>query len=234
MRSIVRFLAGAVAACGLVSGCLSPSTSLKPRLDGGGEATADHLPSAKTAELQFALAEDLVKKGQGAAAILQFEKARQNDPRLSARAARRLGVLYDLVGEPAKSMTEFQAALKEFPKDAELLTDVGYAYYNRGDWAEAEKHLRLALTVDAQCKRARMNLGMTLVQTGKLEQGLAEFEAVVSPAEAQANLGFLLLAQGKRPEARQAYQRALELEPNLRVARTALEKMEQQPASQEP
>jgi len=227
MRSFVLVLAAL--ACSPLAGCVTTGMALKP---GPSEKPSDpeQLPELKTAELQLTLAEEMIHQGQGVGAIVQLEKARQNDPRLNGRAARKLGVLYDLAGEPAKALIEFQEALKEFPRDPDLLTDVGYAYYNRGNWEESEKYLRQALVVDGHHKRAHMNLGMALAQQGRADEALAAFGTVVSPAEAQANLGFLLLTQGKREEARQAYRRALELEPGLAVARTALEKMDKPPA----
>jgi Flp pilus assembly protein TadD len=212
----------ALAGCGVTSESLKPATARAP---GALAPEAEQLPDCKTAEVQLTLAENLVREGHVGAAIAYYEMARNNDPRLAARVARRLGVLYDLAGEPARSATEFQTALREWPQDPDLLTDVGYAYYNRGDWAEAEKFLRQALGVDPKNKRARMNLGMTLVQQGRTEEGLTAFGLVVSPAEAHANVAFLLLAQGKKAEARAEYRRALELEPTLQVARLALEKL---------
>ena len=190
------------------------------------------LSPEKTAKLQMALAEEMVKKGDRGGAIAQYEKARTNDPSLDGRVSHRLGVLYDEIDEPARSLVEFQRALKSNPRDAELLNDMGYCHYARGEWVEAEKYLRQALEIDGRRRRARMNLGMALAQQGTTDEALKTFGQEVSPAEAQANLGFILLTQGKRDEAREAYHRALELEPNLRMAQAALRKIESPAAPQ--
>ena len=131
----------------------------------------------------------------------------------------------------ATALVEFERALKADPHDAALLNDLGYCHYARGEWEQAEKYLRQSVQADGGNRRARMNLGMALAQQGKNDEALKAFGEVVSPAEAQANLGFILLSQGKREEARSAYQQALELEPNLRIARTALDKLASPPAT---
>jgi Tfp pilus assembly protein PilF len=172
------------------------------------------------------LAQKMAREGQTVEAIVQYEKARQNDPGLSGTVAWRLGILYDLGGDPARALVKFQEALKEFPKDPDLLTDIGYCHYNRGEWAQAEKYLRQALARAKKHQRAHMNLAMALCQQGKIEESLAEFTTVVSKAEAQANVGFLLLTQRRPEEAKQAFLKALELEPHLEKPRKALAKME--------
>ena len=48
----------------------------------------------------------------------------------------------------------------------------------------------------------------------------------MTPAQAQANLAFVLTAQGKREEAKAAYRKALQLDPSLALARDALAKLD--------
>ena len=130
-------------------------------------------------------------------------------------------------------MEEYQKLLKPSPKDADLLNDVGYCYYNQGKWSEAEKYLRQALAINPKLARAWINLGMTLAQQNRIEESLEAFAKVVSPAQAQCNLAFIWTTQGKREEAKAAYRKALTLEPNLAPARIAfLAKLEQPAAPQ--
>jgi tetratricopeptide (TPR) repeat protein len=58
---------------------------------------------------------------------------------------------------------------------------------------------------------------------------LAAFEQAVGPGEALVNLAFVYQTQGKREEAKQAYRKALELQPDLDLARRALAKLEAPP-----
>lgn len=215
---------------GQLFGEAKPPSSL-PAAPGG---SADELPGKETAGLCMTMAESLDKDGKEADAIAYYERARHLEPSLNDRAARRLAVLYDRQDEQAKALTEFQTLLKKRPKDAGLLNDLGYSYYNRGQWAEAEVQLRKAVAADKTSKRAWVNLGLALAQQGKYQEGLDAFGKVVSPAESQANLAFVLMTQGKKDEAAVAYRKALELEPTLKTARTGLEKIDASGAPAQP
>jgi Tfp pilus assembly protein PilF len=185
------------------------------------------LPAVQTAEIELVMAEGMARKGDPAAAAIEYEKARERNPRVADTVARRLAVLYDRLGETARAQVEFDKAVKAYPKDADLINDYGYFLYNRGNWADAEKQLRRALDLDGHHRRAWMNLGMALAQQQRYQESLEAFANVVSPAECHANLAFLLTTQGKREEAKEEYRVALRLEPTLRLAEAALAKMEQ-------
>lgn len=212
---------------------LTSSSSAKPTTpDGGGMAT--ELGAVDSAQLAFKMAESLEIKGEDADAVAQYEKARNLDPQLHDRAARRLAVLYDKLDNQAQAMIEFHELLKKSPKDADLLNDIGYSYYNRGQWNEAEKHLREALRHAKNHKRATVNLGMALAQQGRQQEALETWMAIITPAEAYANLGFVLLTQGKKDEARAAYQEALRHEPALTKAQQTLAKLDAPPSLPNP
>jgi Tfp pilus assembly protein PilF len=193
------------------------------------EKADGELPGKQSANLCMVMAEALEKEEKGdkdVQAIAYYERAREQDPAVSERVGRRLAVLYDRVDQQAKAMNEYNELLKKRPKDSGLLNDIGYSYYNRGQWAEAESHLLRAVAADKHNKRAWVNLGMAQAQQGKLVEAIAAFEKAISPAEAQANLGFVLMTQGKRAEALAAYRRALTLEPTLPIAQAAIAKLE--------
>jgi tetratricopeptide (TPR) repeat protein len=183
------------------------------------------LPPDKTAQVCRATAERLEKAGKDAEAIILYEKARKADPRMK-NIYRRLAVLYDRQGDFSKALHEYEEALKLTPHDPDLHNDVGYAYYCRGRWQEAESHLRQAVAVDPQHARAWINLGMTLGQEERYGESLEAFTKAVSPAQAKCNLAFTYTTQGKREEAKEAYRKALQLEPSLAIARAALAKLE--------
>lgn len=222
------------------AGCVGPQTQSSP--PGGGWSVPGHtetagtpgtpgtkveeLPGKQSAALCLSMAESLEKEGKEADAVAYYERARQQDPAIGERAGRRLAILYDRLDDQARAMAEFQELLRKKPKDGNLLNDVGYSFYNRGQWAEAETYLRRAVAADKANKRAWMNLGMSLGQQGKYAEALDAFGKAVTPAEAQASLGFVLTTQGKRDDAASAYRRALQLEPTLKVAHSALAKLE--------
>jgi Tfp pilus assembly protein PilF len=184
------------------------------------------LTGKPAATLAITMAEELEKAGKDGDAIAYYEKARAADPAASAKATRRLAVLYDRAGEPGKAMAEFRELLKAKPKDPDLLNDIGYSHYNRGEWTDAETHFRKALDSDKTHKRAWVNLGLTLAQQGRHEESLTAFEKAVSPAEAKSNLAFVLATQGKRDAATELYRQALSADSTLKSAQTALAALE--------
>ncbi|WP_162660868.1 tetratricopeptide repeat protein [Tuwongella immobilis] len=212
-------------------GCFK-QTSMSLRMDTtsmntavASSASEPTLDARDSASLSLAMAESLEREGKELEAAAYYEQARTQSPDYADRASRRLAVLYDQLDEQAKAMGEYQALLQKYPKDSALLNDLGYSYYNRGQWSEAESYLRRAVQADPKNKRAALNLGLTMAQQGQVEEALHWFTQSVTPAEAQANLGFVLAAQGKRDEAIAAYRQALQLEPALTLARQALDRL---------
>lgn len=203
----------------------------------GPEAAANapptELPPKQAAVACLAAAQELEQKGQGPDAVKQaialYEKARALDPTATAGVGRRLAVLYDLAGDFSKAQAEYEPLLKATPNDAKLLNDVGYSYYSRGDLASAESFLRKAVQLESGLKPAWLNLGLTLCAGGRMEDGFQAFLKGGTEGEAHANVAFVLAAQGKTAEAKEAYKRALTAEPGLTSARTALERLEHPP-----
>src|SRR6185369_9509476 len=109
---------------------------------------------------------------------------------------------------------------------ADLLNDLGYCYYSRGKWTDAETTLRKAVTANPQHQRAWVNLGMTLAQMERYQESFEAFTHAVPAAQAHCNLAFILTTQGKRDDAKQAYRLALNFDPGLTLARAALQKLE--------
>jgi tetratricopeptide (TPR) repeat protein len=191
------------------------------------------LSPAATAKVCLATAEALDKEGKAGEAIVLYEKARHNGAQ-NPQVSRRLALLYDQQGDSKRALEEYKQLLKHNAKDADLLNDAGYCYYNLGKWDEAEKCLRQAVAINPGHARAWINLGMTLAQEKRTDESLAAFQKVVSPAQAQCNLAFILQTQKKYAEAKAAYRQALTLEPELALARLALAKLEKASVSPTP
>jgi Tfp pilus assembly protein PilF len=204
---------------------IAPTAELVPIADGEAEPPpAPELPPKDAARACIACAEELEKHGSEAQAIAFYERARQYDPK--CRISRRLAVLYDRQGDFQKAQEEYHKALKQAPRDADLLNDMGYGYYSRGRWAEAEKYLRQALAVKPDHAHAAINLGLCVGEQGRYAEALELFSKVGTPAQARCNLAFVLMTQHKWPEAKRLYQEALRLDPDIPLARAALAKLE--------
>jgi len=217
----------------LLSGCRSlwnkgPNTTsaLIPQqttqiADGSPRPAARELPTDETVKVCLATAAALAKKGQDREAIALYEKVRNLDPRRTD-VARRLAVLYDRQDSFQKALEEYEKALQAEPKNAHLLNDVGYCYYCRGRFDDAEKSLKEAVKLDPSLKHAWTNLGLNLAQQNRIEESHAAFSKSVGPAQAWSNIGFVLMAQGKQADAKEAYRKALTIDPDLRKSRAAL------------
>jgi tetratricopeptide (TPR) repeat protein len=193
-----------------------------PRTD----KVAGDLSASESARLCMATAEQLEAANKPGDAIPLYEKARQLDPRSEAKITRSLANLYVKIGEFDRAKDEFDRALRATPKSAEVLNDLGYAYYTRGMWKEAETVLKNALAADSKHQRAWSNLGMTLGQQGRYEEAVDAFRHVVSPGKAYCNVAFLMTTQGRREQAAATYREALKVEPDLQLARIALDRIE--------
>jgi Tfp pilus assembly protein PilF len=209
----------------MVSGLLTTVGCIHCQSCGPQTVTTAHPPAtaapatAELSERQAALlcletGEALELKGYRAEAIQQYEKARQHDSH-GLLIARRLAVLYDLQGEPARAEVEYTRALQEQPNDATLLNDMGYFQYRHNHTESAERWLRKAVAADPGCRHAWINLGQVLARQGHVQESYEAFARVLRPAEAYSNLGVLLAKQGRTAEARHALQQALSLDPNL-------------------
>jgi Tfp pilus assembly protein PilF len=234
MRIRTALLLGGLIAL-LQAGCVNPggpsrssSSSPIPPLPESPrvEKAAGDLSPAETAKVCLATAEQLEAANKLADAIPLYEKARQLDPRSDAKITRSLANLYSKIGEFDRAKDEFERALRAAPKSAEVLNDLGYSYYSRGMWKEAEAALKNAVAADAKHSRAWMNLGMTLGQQGRYEEAAAAFRHVVSPGKAYCNVAFLMATQGQRDRAAATYREALKVEPDLQLARIALDRLE--------
>ena len=185
---------------------------------------ADLLP-ARSARVCLRAGEVMEEKGLPAEAIAQYEKARQFDPKLPG-VSRRLAVLYDRQGDYVRASAEYKLALESGPNHPELLNDMGYYCYERGEWKEAERWLRKAVAVDPKSRRAWVNLGMTLAQSGQAEASLEAFSHALTPAESRMNLGLLQAQNCRRSEASATLRKSIELEPDAALTRAVLEVVE--------
>lgn len=219
----------------LSTGCFSLTKSGPlPGIASTDEASAPEkleLPPQEGARACFATAEMLEKTGKSPEAVAMYDRARTLDPSLNATAARRMAVIYDGVGAFSKSDDEYRIALAAMPNDADLWNDFGYSHYSRGNWTTAEEAFRRSLQNNDQLKRAWVNLGLTLAQLDQPEESLQAFAHAVPKEQAHCNLAFVLAARGKTPAAIREYKKALEIAPDLQLARAAVAKLSVSPGT---
>lgn len=220
----VTLFSAALCVASLVGGCANQG-SIEGINPTRGPRVGD-LSANDSARLAVATAQELELVGSYAEAALQYERARDYDPKLEY-VCRNLAVLYDLTDHYSKSQDEYIKALKLFPRDAELLNDYGYFNYRRGNLERSEQYLTMATEIDPFLDRAWINLGVTLAEQGRYKESLLAFEQVRPEPEALQNLGTIMARQGLFAEAKEALEEAIRLDPNLEEAKQVLANIEE-------
>jgi Flp pilus assembly protein TadD len=140
-------------------------------------ALADTMTAAERAESQGNLTE---AKGL-------YERALTYRPD-HPRAHHRLATIADRESRFGDAERHYRAALKVSPKDADLLSDLGFSYQLQGRDEESEQRLRDALRVNPKHRQALFNLGNLYARHGRPDDALALYRKAGSEAEAVAAL----------------------------------------------
>ena len=93
------------------------------------------------------------------------------------------------------------------PLHAAAHINLGTLYYNRQDFASAEKHYRAAVAADPRYALAYFDLGNVLDETGNVHDAIAAYRTAIQLAPTYADAHYnLALAYERKGEARQALQ----------------------------
>lgn len=174
-----------------------------------------------------------IKEYQDALTVLQERRHGGLNPSDEALAHRRIGGAMDKLGRFAQAEVHYKKALKLSHKDPRIWNDAGYSYYLQGRFAEAETALKTALKLAPDDERIRTNLGLALAAAGRSQEALPLLSRSTGDAIGHANLGYLLAATGQLDLARQQYETALALRPDLTLARRALVQLDRQQSGAE-
>lgn len=186
----------------------------------------------KAAKLCLATGEELEKNGHYDKAIHQYELALKHQPRLPG-VQKKLAACYACQKNFEQSISLYQKELAQNPRDADILNDLGYTYYEMDDFKTAEKYLRQAISIKPGLQRAHGNLGLALGRQMRWKESLESFKKAGSPAVAQANLAAMYLMAGEHEQARSSCNIALGLDPSLKAAKDILAKLESMPSESE-
>ena len=128
-------------------------------------------------------------------AVVHFRKAVQLKPEYSV-AKNNLGSAYLVLEEWDKAITVLEDVTNDllYATPHYPLANLGWAYFNKGDYQNARAYLEEALELSPDFFLARLNLGRVHLATGKLHRALALFEKL-APESPQNPV--LLLELGK-------------------------------------
>jgi putative PEP-CTERM system TPR-repeat lipoprotein len=135
---------------------------------------------------------------------------------------------YQQKGDSKAATIQLKNALQKDPENGEARFALGSIYADAGDALAAEKELQKAASLGVKSERVTPVLGKVLMALGKYQKVLDLTAPGAGSAETVANLvlrGDALLALAKRDEAKGAYQKALDRQPDSSAALTGLAKI---------
>ncbi len=137
-------------------------------------------------------------------------------------------------GRTGIAIRELQAAQELEPNDPWIALSLAEAYRLKARNAEAEKHLKRALELRPDLHAAKLNLGALYIQTERYEEAVAVSEELLEdatfpvPWKALTNEGYALYKLGRRAEAREKLEQALEYHENFWPARLDIAILDQE------
>ncbi len=174
-----------------------------------------------TAPTHFAAGQLAESQGAYEQAIQQYREALRIDPK-NEPSLYRLGVVQTQLRQYPQAIETWKHYVALTKGSAIGYSNLAFCYELSGDNADAEKTYQQAISRDPKCVPARNNYGLMLARTGHVDQALEQLQAVFKPAEAQYNVASVLEQMGKKAEAREHYNKALQLDPNFVEAKKRL------------
>jgi tetratricopeptide (TPR) repeat protein len=105
----------------------------------------------------------------------------------------------------SQAIAAYQRVLELDPQHAAAHINLGTLYYNRQEYALAEKHYRQAIEVDSRYALAYFDLGNVLDETGRVNEAIQTYATALQLAPTYADAHYnLALAYEKMKEPRKA------------------------------
>jgi Flp pilus assembly protein TadD len=119
----------------------------------------------------------------------------------------------------------YQQAVSANPQNAAALNDLGLCLAREGKLEPSLQVIEQAIHLQPEKSLYRNNAATVLVEMRQDQKALAHLSAVHNPAEANFNLGQLLVDRGRSGDAVPYFQTALQLNPGMTQAQDALAKI---------
>lgn len=119
----------------------------------------------------------------------------------------------------------YQHAVSANPQNAAALNDLGLCLAREGKLEPSLQVIEQAIHLQPEKSLYRNNAATVLVEMRQDQKALAHLAAVHNPAEANFNLGQLLVDRGRPTDAIGYFQAALQLNPGMTQAQDALAKI---------
>jgi tetratricopeptide (TPR) repeat protein len=178
-----------------------------------------------TPELVIPIAQMCERQGDVAQARQHYQRALAQWPgnvALLRQAAR----MEDRQSQYAVAESLYRQAVASDPRHAGAHNDLGLCLARQGKLDVAMQEIEQAIQLQPHEARYRNNAAIVLVEMRQDQQALAHLAAVHGSAEANYNLGQLLVQRGRADEAAPYFVAAIEQRPDMQAAHDALAELQ--------
>jgi len=150
-----------------------------------------------------------------------YEQALHIDPKYTP-AQLGLARLYFDMNDHDHAVAAYQKALKQNPKSAVLLYELGMVHARSKEWDAALTHLKAAYELNPDDKDCSSTYGHCLARSGRIDEAFEVFRRTVGEARAHFNLARMLHHMNQDDLCRQQLDLALRADPQMVDARNFL------------
>jgi tetratricopeptide (TPR) repeat protein len=127
------------------------------------------------------------------------------------------------------AIAQFKRAIELAPEHADAHNDLSYAYGKQGKYDLMEVEAKSAVYYEPKHSAARYNLAFLYLDTGRIQEAIAQYLAIVQVApressNAHSQLGVIYAKLGDLKQAVASWQKALEVDPANESARANLQR----------
>ena len=162
------------------------------------------------------------------AAALAQERSTDLTPERRARLQWEAGYVLHQLGEYERAVESYRASIADRPT-AEAHTFLGWSLSYLGRIDEAIAQCKIAIQLDPDFGNPYNDIGVYLLERGQVQDAVPWLEKAIASKRyccyqfPHANLGRVLLTQGRIEEAQRSFTRALEYDPHYLPALLGLE-----------
>lgn len=172
--------------------------------------------SVSSAREHFEAGREFLLNGSYNEAVSELSLAVSLDPKLT-EAHNLLGVAFDKKGFGDRAKESFERAVK-LEEDAETLNNLGFSFYQSGNYRAAVDRLKRAAKLAPNDERILNNLGLAYCRLGKIDEAYKAFTRATGPLNGNLNTAKMMERFGREDHAIRYYEAARQIDPGNSIA----------------